>query len=106
MLQVSRVFCITAKMRADVADGSKTVLTPLKWEVCIPPESRLADCDIIICGGGAKPTGNHLASTVHCVDEEIIGWLRRRERRRRDKTASAGPKTASPVSLSLHGEPP
>src|ERR1700688_2282703 len=24
MLQVSRVFCITAKMRADVADGSRT----------------------------------------------------------------------------------
>jgi hypothetical protein len=24
MLQVSRVFCITAKMRVDVADGSKT----------------------------------------------------------------------------------
>jgi len=21
----------------------------------------------------------HLASTIHCVDEEIIGWLRRRE---------------------------
>jgi len=21
----------------------------------------------------------HLASTIHCVDQEIIGWLRRRE---------------------------
>jgi hypothetical protein len=31
----------------------------------------------------------HLASTEHCVDDEIIEWLKRREQRRRDKTASA-----------------
>jgi hypothetical protein len=35
--------------------------------------SYAADCDIIICYGGAKPTDKHLASTVHCVDDEIIG---------------------------------
>jgi hypothetical protein len=34
----------------------------------------------------------HLASTVHGVDDEIIGWLKRREQRRRDKTASAANK--------------
>jgi hypothetical protein len=27
-------------MAANVAYGSKTVLTPLKWDVCITPESR------------------------------------------------------------------
>jgi len=36
---------------------------------------------VIICGGGAKPTDLHLASIVHCIDDEIIGWLKRRERR-------------------------
>jgi hypothetical protein len=32
---------------------------------------------------GAKPTNTHLASTVHCVDDEIIEWLKLRERRKR-----------------------
>jgi hypothetical protein len=32
--------------------------------------------------GGAKLTDKHLASTVHCIDDEIIGWLKRREQRR------------------------
>jgi hypothetical protein len=40
------------------------------------------DCDIIMCGGNAKPEDKHLAWTVHCVDEEIVGWLKRREQRR------------------------
>jgi hypothetical protein len=53
--------------------GSKTVLTPLKWDVCItPPESRhrsaAANCDVIVGHDGAK----HLASKIHCVDDEII----------------------------------
>jgi hypothetical protein len=34
------------------------------------------------CGGGAKPTDTHLAVTIHCVDDEIIQWLQRRERRK------------------------
>jgi hypothetical protein len=39
MLQVSRVFCITAKMRADVTDGSKP--EKLNASKCFPlfPES-------------------------------------------------------------------
>ncbi len=37
--------------------------------------------DVIICYGNAKPTDVHLASTVHCVDDEIIKWLKRREQR-------------------------
>jgi hypothetical protein len=39
----------------------------------------------VLCGGGAKPTDTHLASTVHCVDDEIIEWLERRERRKLDR---------------------
>jgi hypothetical protein len=41
-----------------------------------------ADCDVIVCYGGAKLADMHLPSTVRCVDEEIIGWLKRREQRR------------------------
>jgi hypothetical protein len=36
--------------------------------------------DVIVCCGGAKPTDKHLASKIHCVDDEKIGWLERRER--------------------------
>lgn len=34
----------------------------------------------VLCGGGAGPTDTHLASIIHCVDDEIIEWLARRER--------------------------
>jgi hypothetical protein len=33
---------------------------------------------------GEKPTDTHLASRIVCVDDEIIAWLERRERRRCD----------------------
>jgi hypothetical protein len=39
--------------------------------------------EIIICGGNAKPEDTHLLSTVHCIDDEIIRWLERREKRKR-----------------------
>jgi hypothetical protein len=45
----------------------------LKWDV------YAADADVIACYGGAKPTDTHLASKIHCVDDEIIGWPKRRE---------------------------
>jgi hypothetical protein len=66
------------------------VLTPLKWDVCITPESRhrsgcAADCDVVVCYGGAKLTDRHLISTIHCVDEEIFEWLERREAKRRKR---------------------
>jgi hypothetical protein len=32
--------------------------------------SYAADCDVIVCYGGAKSADKHLASTVHCVDDE------------------------------------
>jgi hypothetical protein len=57
------------------------------------PESRhrsgyAADCDIVICYGGAKPTDLHLASKVVAFDEEIIEWLERWERRKKPSRAS------------------
>jgi hypothetical protein len=39
--------------------------------------------EVTICYGNASPTDLHLLSKVHCVDEEIISWLERREQRRR-----------------------
>ena len=44
------------------------------------------DGEIVICGGGAQLEDTHLASVVHCIDEEIHDWLEKRERRneRRD----------------------
>jgi hypothetical protein len=72
----------------------------LKWDVCITPRkqtsvSYAADCDAIICGGGAKPDDLHLLSVVHCVDEEIISWLEKREAKRRHVRSKAhnGPKS-------------
>ena len=38
------------------------------------------------CGGNAKPTDLHLLSTVHCVDEEIFDFLKRREHKMNLKT--------------------
>ncbi len=40
-------------------------------------------CQIIVRYGGAGLFDKHLASTIHCVDDEIIGPLQRREQRRR-----------------------
>jgi hypothetical protein len=61
----------------------------LKCDVCFTPRkqtsvSYAADCDLIACYGGAKLTDKHLVSKVHCVDDGIIGWLERREQRRRE----------------------
>jgi hypothetical protein len=47
-----------------------------------PDPNPFADCDIIVCYGGATLTDKHLAARVQCVDDEIIGWLQRREQRR------------------------
>jgi hypothetical protein len=49
-----------------------------KGIVLRPPDSRdrsayVADCDVIRCYGGAMIHDKHLAATVHCVDDEIIG---------------------------------
>jgi hypothetical protein len=42
--------------------------------------SYAADCDVIVYYGAATIHDRHTAATVHCVDDEIIGWLKRRER--------------------------
>jgi hypothetical protein len=43
----------------EVRSGSKTVLTPLKWDVCFTPRkqtsvSYAADCNVIVCSDGAR----------------------------------------------------
>jgi hypothetical protein len=58
----------------------------LKWDVRITPRQQtfvsaaamqgpdpdpFDDCDVIVCYGGAKAPDKHLASAVHCVDDEI-----------------------------------
>jgi hypothetical protein len=55
----------------------KNVLTPLKWDVCINPESRHRSAALPIAMssssyGGAKPIDLHLLSTIRAVDEEIF----------------------------------
>ena len=47
-----------------------------------------ADGEIIVCYGGAKPNRDMNWSVVHCIDDDIIEWLERRERRRRDQLSS------------------
>ena len=39
--------------------------------------SYAADGDLIVCYGGAKLADKHLASKIHCVDDEIVEWLKR-----------------------------
>jgi hypothetical protein len=34
--------------------------------------SPFANCPVIVCYGGAGLFDKHLASTIHCVDDEII----------------------------------
>jgi hypothetical protein len=59
------------------AIGSKTVLTPLKWDVCITPESRHRSATLPIAMSSSGNCG--ATSTLQCVDDETIGWPRRRE---------------------------
>jgi hypothetical protein len=40
------------------------------------PNNLFEGCDVIVCYGGAKLTDKHLASIIHCIDDEIIGWLK------------------------------
>jgi hypothetical protein len=48
-----------------------------------PDPNPFADGSTVIkCYGNAKPTDVHLASTIRCVDDEIINLLKRRERAR------------------------
>lgn len=48
-----------------------------------PDPSPFANCHVIVCYDGVGLFDKHLASTFHCVDDEIIGSLQRREQRRR-----------------------
>jgi len=48
----------------------------LPRRVCFTPTNRHSSAR----PSNAKPEDVHLASTIHCVDDEIIKWLPRRER--------------------------
>jgi hypothetical protein len=70
-----------------------TVVTPLKWDFCFTHESRhrsgcAADCDILICGGNAKPTDLNLAVIIHCV--ESYAGLEKRPDVRKVRTGDIG----------------
>ncbi len=68
-----------AGARCEVGFGSKTVLTPLKWDVCFTPETRHRSATLPIAMSSSA-TVQHLAATMHCVDDEIIEWLKRLHR--------------------------
>jgi hypothetical protein len=56
--------------------------------VTAPDPNPFADCDVIIWSGGVKVADRRVASKVHCVDDEIIEWLERREQRGRKRHAA------------------
>jgi hypothetical protein len=56
------------------------------------------DDTVIVACGGAEIGDMHLLTTVHCVDDRIIAWLARRERRRRVDNAA-------PQDVALPGNP-
>jgi hypothetical protein len=71
--------------------ASRCCCSRLRWgveRVTAPDPNPFADCDVIICYGGVKVADRHLASKVHCFDDEIIEWLERREQRGRERHAA------------------
>ena len=77
------------KRRSASATGTLRKLT----EMTDPDPSPFANCDVVVCYGGANLFDKHLASTIYCVDDEMIGWLQRSEQRRR---ARAGMPPSNP----------
>jgi hypothetical protein len=72
--------------------------------VTVPDPNPLADCDVIVFQGGATLFDRQLASTIYCVDDEIIKCSKRRERRMRDvmpQTTSLNWQTAYNISYEL-----
>ena len=53
--------------------------------MCDPVSAASVTIEFVVCFGNATPEDTHLAATVHCMDDEIVAWLERRERRRRKK---------------------
>jgi hypothetical protein len=49
--------------------------------------------DVIRCFGNVKPGDTHTLSTIRAVDEEIIGWLERREAGPRGSSSSSETRT-------------
>ena len=67
----------TPKRTSTSATGALRKLTGCR------PRSPIRQLRVIVCFGGAGLFDKHLASAIHCVDEEIIGSLQRRKQRRR-----------------------
>jgi hypothetical protein len=44
------------------------------------PDELESEVEIFFCGGNTGPDDLHLASTVHCVDDEIFEWLGHHEK--------------------------
>jgi hypothetical protein len=53
----------------------------------------------------ANLADKHLASKVHCVDDEIIGWLTRREQLRREPRDAALGQSYCSASFKLNSPP-
>jgi len=85
--RTSRDVRLESAMRAK-ADAPATGRRDVESTMPDPDPNPFADCDTIVCYGNAKPTDTHTASVIHCIDGEIIGWLERQERRRRDTRKS------------------
>jgi hypothetical protein len=56
------------------------------------------DDTVIVACGGAEIGDMQFLATFHCVDDGIIAWLARRERRRRVDNAA-------PLDVALPGNP-
>lgn len=54
----------------------------VKLGIVLKQHDHFDDGEFVFFGGGAKPTDRHLASIIHCIDDEIVAWLARRERRK------------------------
>ncbi|MGB8325157.1 MAG: hypothetical protein WCE52_19530 [Candidatus Acidiferrum sp.] len=65
------------------------------------PSPLFADGCTIIVYGNAKPTDTHLASTIHRVDDEIIGWLKRRDDAGRDRSPQIEKVRLTPIHSAL-----
>src|ERR1700677_594883 len=70
-----------ALLRAAAVHGSARELST----VTAPDPNPFVD--VVVFQGGATLFNRQLASTIHCVNDEIIKCLKRRERRRCDRHA-------------------
>ena len=74
MLQVSRVFCITAKMRADVADGSKCEELRVSKSSPLRPTKRASMRGVVTSlMGQARKSLDHSTGSRRQLVEQRLG---------------------------------